>query len=387
MQGMLGPYNISREGSGTSWLPDSTPHEGIHAQVGEWTTMWHALINGVYDKQGGARGGGKTFASGMVMGMAQHAMGDGSLGLRAMVSPDPFMGASGYPLILGTGETANGKTPLIDRQHPHDLFMELAATYRHDLSNNSSVFLYAGLPGEPALGPSAFMHRTSGMDIPEAPITHHWLDSTHITFGVVTAGVVLDKWKLEASAFRGREPDERRFDLEAPKFDSFAARVTWNPTRELSMQVSAGRLRSPEQLEPDFDEDRVTASVTYTTPFEGNNLWSTTMAWGRKIQRPGDVLDGFLLESELVLQKTYTLFARAERVEENELLHGVPGFDHRVFTVNKLSAGGIYDFHLHEHLKFGVGGLVSVYGLPDQIKPFYGRDPVSYMVFGRLKVQ
>jgi len=183
------------------------------------------------------------------------------------------------------------------------------------------------------------MHRTSGMDNPEAPITHHWLDSTHITFGVVTAGVVLDKWKLEASAFRGREPDQRRFDIEGPKLDSFAARLSWNPIRELSMQISAGRLHSPEQLEPNVDEDRVTASATYAMPFGEGNLWSTTAAWGRKMQRPGDTLDGFLLESALVFQKTYTLFARAERVEENELLQAVPGFDHRVFTVNKLSVG------------------------------------------------
>jgi hypothetical protein len=387
MTGFLGPYGMSREGSGTSWLPDTTPHEGIHGSFGEWTTMWHALLNGVYDQQGGPRGGQKTFVNGMVMGMAQRAMGDGTFGVRAMLAPDPFMGASGYPLLLATGETADGRTPLVDRQHPHDLFMELAATYSYNLSSNSSVFLYAGLPGEPALGPPAFMHRTSGLDIPEAPISHHWLDSTHITFGVVTAGVVLDKWKIEASAFRGREPDQHRFDLEPPKLDSFAARVTWNPLPELSMQVSAGRLRSPEQLKPGVDEDRITASATYTQPFGDGNLWTSTVAWGRKMQRPGDTLDGFSIESALLFQKTYTLFARAERVEENELFRNVPGFDGRVFTVNKLSVGGIYDIPLHDRMRFGLGALVSTYGLPSEIKPFYGHDPVSYMLFARIKVQ
>jgi hypothetical protein len=387
MKAFLGPYNMTREGSGTSWLPDTTPHEGIHGRFGEWTTMWHALINGVYDHQGGPRGGEKAFAGGMIMGMAQRAMGDGTFGVRAMLSPDPFMGASGYPLLLATGETANSRTALVDRQHPHELFMELAATYSYNLSSNSSVFLYAGLPGEPALGPSTFMHRTSGMDIPEAPISHHWLDSTHITFGVLTAGVVMDKWKVEASAFRGREPDQHRFDLEAPKLDSFAARVTWNPLPELSMQISAGRLRSPEQLEPGVDEDRVTASATYTRPFGDGNLWSSTVAWGRKMQRPGDTLDGFLIESALLFQKTYTLFARAERVEENELFHDLPGFDGRVFTVNKLTVGGIYDFLVRDQVKFGLGGLVSMYGLPSEIKPFYGHDPISFMLFARIKVQ
>ena len=152
------------------------------------------------------------------------------------------MGPGGYPLLLATGETANGVTHLVDRQHPHDLFMELAATYSYNLSSTSSLFVYGGLPGEPALGPPAFMHRTSGMDNPEAPISHHWLDSTHITFGVVTAGVVLNDWKLEASACRGREPDQYRYDIEAPKFDSYSARARWNPTKELSMQVSWGHI-------------------------------------------------------------------------------------------------------------------------------------------------
>jgi hypothetical protein len=296
MKGFLGPYDIAREGSGTSWLPDSTPHQGVHAMLGDWSTMWHALINLAYDHQGGPSGGDKTFVSGMVMGMAQRPLGDGTFGLRAMLSPDPFMGANGYPLLLGTGETADGRTPLVDRQHPHDLFMELAATYSHPIDAKSSVFVYAGLPGEPALGPPAFMHRTSGMDIPEAPITHHWLDSTHITFGVVTAGIVLDTWKLDASAFRGREPDQYRYDIEAPKLDSFSGRISWNPIRELSLQASWGRLHSPEQLEPEVNEDRFTMSAVYTQPFGTDNLWSTTVAWGRKMNRPGNTMDGLILD-------------------------------------------------------------------------------------------
>ena len=230
MKGFLGPYAMTREGSGTSWLPDATPHEGVHAMFGDWMVMGHALINGVYDNQGGPRGGSKFFVPGMLMGMVQRDFGNATLGFRAMLSPDPFMGPRGYPLLLATGETADGKTPLVDRQHPHDLFMELAGTYSRRLSANSSWFVYAGLPGEPALGPSAFMHRTSGMDIPEAPITHHWLDSTHITFGVVTTGLVLDRIKIEASAFRGREPDQHRYDIEAPRLDSFSARVSWART-------------------------------------------------------------------------------------------------------------------------------------------------------------
>jgi hypothetical protein len=383
MHGFLGPYPIQREGSGTSWLPDTTPHFGVHGAYGDWQTMYHALFNLVYDHQGGPRGGDKTFLSGMFMGMAQRPLGEGTFGLRAMLSPDPFMGANGYPLIFATGETADGRTHLIDRQHPHDLFMELATTYSYAFSKNSSVYVYAGLPGEPALGPSAFMHRTSGMDIPEAPITHHWLDSTHITFGVVTAGVVLDTWKIEASAFKGREPDQHRYDIEVPKLDSYSARISWNPIRELSLQVSWGHLKSPEGLEPDKNEDRFTVSAIYTQPFGKDNIWSTTAAWGRKMMKPGHTLDGFLLETAAIFQKKYTVFARAERVQENELLDVEPA---PIFTVNKLTVGGIYDFFRTDHAKFGVGGLVSFYGVPDGLKPFYG-DPRSAMAFVRLKIE
>jgi hypothetical protein len=383
MRGFLGPYPAQREGSGTSWLPDVTPHSGVHAAYDDWQTMYHGLFNLVYDHQGGPRGGDKTFLNGMFMGMAQRPLGEGTFGLRAMLSPDPFMGANGYPLLLATGETADGRTHLIDRQHPHDLFMELATTYSYNFTKDSSVFLYAGLPGEPALGPPAFMHRTSGMDIPEAPITHHWLDSSHITFGVVTAGLVLNTWKIEASGFKGREPDQHRYDIEAPKLDSYSFRVSWNPVRELSFQASWGHLHSPEGLEPDRNEDRFTLSAIYTQPFGKDNIWSTTAAWGRKMLRPGDTLDGFILETAAIFQKTYTVFARAERVQENELVDLTPA---PVYTVNKLSLGGIYDFYRTDHAKFGIGGLVSFYALPADLKAFYG-DPTSAMVFARLKIE
>src|SRR5207248_7360194 len=309
MKGQFGPYSMEREASGTAWEPDSTPHQGVMLMSGDWMLMGHANLFGVYDHQGGPRGGSKTFAAGMLMGMAQRPVGDtGTLGFRAMLSPDPFMRANGYPLLFATGETANGRTPLIDRQHPHDLFMELSGSYSYRLSETDAAFLYFGLPGEPALGPPAFMHRFSGLDIPEAPITHHWLDSTHITFGVLTAGYVLNRLKVEVSGIRGREPDQHRYHIERPALDSISTRLTWNPFPDLSAQASWGYLRSPEQLEPNVNENRITASFTYNKPFGDGNNWATTFAWGRKMNRPGNDLDGFLLESSVVLLDTHTIF-------------------------------------------------------------------------------
>lgn len=386
MQGALGPYAMSREASGTSWQPEAAPASGIMLPAGDWMVMAHGLVNAIYDNQGGPRGADKTFSSSMGMLMANRPLDeDGMLGLRAMLSLDPLMGANGYPLLFATGETANGREPLVDRQHPHDMFMELSASYSRKLSDRSSVFIYAGLPGEPALGPAAFMHRTSGADIPEAPITHHWLDSTHITYGVVTLGAVLGDWKLEGSAFKGREPDQHRYDIEGPDLDSVSARLTWNPTVNWSLQTSWGYLKSPEALMPEVNENRTTASASYTLPF-GENLWSTTLAWGRKDNRPGRTLNGFLLESEVILHDTHTLFLRAERVDEDELFEAPSPLAGNAYTVGKISLGYIYDLPMADRTKLGIGGLVSRYDYPGSLDRAYGASPTSFMIFVRLKV-
>ncbi|MDI1300967.1 MAG: hypothetical protein PSX71_03590 [bacterium] len=230
MPSQFGPYAMTREGSGTSWQPEATPMHGLMWESGEWMLMAHGFANGIYDHQVGPRGDDKTFVNSMGMLMAQRPALGGMLGLRAMVSLDPTMGKRGYPLLFQTGETADGENPLVDRQHPHDAFMELSITHSHPVGNNGAVYVYAGLPGEPALGPPAFMHRFSGLRNPEAPLTHHWLDSTHITFGVVTLGASQGPWKLEASSFNGREPDENRWNIETRQFDSWSVRLSYNPT-------------------------------------------------------------------------------------------------------------------------------------------------------------
>jgi hypothetical protein len=288
------------------------------------------------------------------------------------------MGPRGYPLLLASGETADGVNHLVDRQHPHDLFMELAATYSHPLTDDATVFFYGGLPGEPAFGPPAFMHRASSADSPEAPISHHWLDSTHITFGVLTAGVVAGRWKLDASAFRGREPDQHRYDIEGPRLDSVSARLSFNPSQEWALQASWAKLSSPEALDPNQDEERVSVSAIYTRRFGASGAWNSTAAWGRKMLRPGPVLDAWLLESAVAPNKNWTFFGRAERVETAELAPGI-------HTVGKLSLGAIRDLAVTEHIRIGIGALTSAYAIPKALKTGYA-DPKSAMLFLRLKV-
>ena len=385
LRGALGDYSMMRDASGTAWLPDSSVMEGIHGIAGDWATMLHGYASLIYDHQGGPRGADKTFSESMLMGMAQRMLGSGTLTLRGMVSLDPLMGKNGYPLLLQTGETADGVTPLIDRQHPHDLFMELAGIYSVPVASDASAFLYLGYPGEPALGPPAFMHRFSGMESPEAPISHHWLDSTHITYGVVTAGLAYRGWKLEGSIFNGREPDQQRWDFDPLRLDSASARASWNPNENLAFQVSYGFIKSPEQLEPDVNQHRVTASAIYNKKLEHGN-WQTTLAWGQNNNQPGKTLNAYLLESAIGWYR-HTIFARAENTEKDELFAAGDPLQGRKFDVSKFSVGYIYDVPVGEHLSLGLGALGSLYGLPSALEPAYGSSPSSYMVFTRVKLR
>ena len=388
MIGTLGPYSMTRDASGTAWQPDSAPMNAIMGRAGGWSTMVHGFATLVYDDQGGPRGDRKNFVASMLMGMGQRPLGSGTLTLRAMGSLDPLMGKRGYPLLLATGETADGRTELVDRQHPHDAFMELAAAYSHPLGGEVAGFVYLGLPGEPALGPATYMHRFSGLANPEAPIGHHWLDSTHVTFGVATAGLVYRGLKLEGSLFTGREPDEHRWDIERPRMDSWSVRATVNPTANLSAQLSHGFLKSPEQLHPEENVRRTTASVTWNLPLGPGRLWQSTFAWGRNDPSGGDhghATNAFLLDSALQLGR-WTVFGRAENVDKDELFEdGADALAGRVFNVGKLSLGGYHSVPLGQ-LALDFGGLASTYDLPRAIEPRYGSSPTSFMLFTRLRI-
>ena len=385
MLGALGSYPSTREASGTSWQPDVSEHNGLMRSAGDWMLMVHGNVDLIADTQSGRRGDDKVFVAGMLMGMATRTAANGNtLQFRAMVSPDPLMGKRGYPLLLASGETANGVDRLVDRQHPHDLFMELSASYSVKLANKASAFVYAGLPGEPAFGPPAFMHRQSISTSPEAPISHHWLDSTHITFGVVTAGLVLDRVKLEASRFNAREPDQHRYNIETGPLDSSSLRVSWNPTDTLSLQGSWAYLKSPEQLEPGVNQRRWSASGSYTRAMT-RGWWATTLAWGRKTIE-GESQDAFALESS-VKRDDWTLFGRGEYTENNELVD-TPGGHGKAYKVGKVSLGVVRDFPVAAHLKFGVGGLYSLNFIPNGLRDEYGgSNPHGAMGFVRLKIQ
>ena len=379
MTGNLGDYPMSRDASGTAWQPDATAHAMGHVMRGDWMLMGHARFDAVHDWQEGPRGDEKDFLAGMVMGSARRGSAAGDiLTLRGMLSPDPWMGKRGYPLLLAAGETADGVTPLVDRQHPHDLFMELSASYAWQLAESRSVFVYAGLPGEPAFGPPPFMHRPAAMLSPEAPITHHWLDSTHITFGVFTAGLVHGRWKLEASRFTGREPDEDRYDIERPRMDSTALRASWNPGAHWSLQASWADIESPEQLEPEVDQERISASALYGRDLGGGRSWSMSFAWGHKNPTHDESTDALVVEAAWSPATHWQVFARAEWIETNEL-----GEDHHeIHEVGKVSVGGRREWALAERMNVALGALYTVNDVKDALAPSYGGGhPEGAMLF------
>lgn len=370
-------------------------HAGISWALGDWNMMFHGVLKGVGTEQGGPRGDSLMFLSGDFGLGAERQVGPGKLELTAMLTPDPLMGPRGYPLLFQTGETADGKTPLVDRQHPHDLFMELSAAYTAPVTEDFSVKTYFGWPGEAALGPAAPDHRFSGVNIPDIPITHHWMDSTHISFGVATLGVSWKNWMLEGSVFNGREPDQHRWNIESHPWTSRSIRLTFNPTENWSMQVSHGFLESPRQLFPESDTDRTTASITYHIKTEDYE-WETLFGWGRNanttaispIPAPGNTLDAFMLESTITLENTHTLFTRIERVDEDSLfLGGNDPLAGKIFTVNKFELGYVYNLPKTGHIRWGVGASGSIYSVPHELEERYTANPVAGFAFITAKIE
>ena len=366
----------AREGSGTSWMPDSSPIYARHFTAGDGALMLHYDVKVGYDDQWSERGSRRFASTNWMMGMASHPLLGGELRFRAMLSAEPATlgGEKQFPLLLQSGETYGG-VPLHDRQHPHDFFMETAAIYRRPLGEALGFELYAAASGEPALGPTAFMHRTSGLLNPFPPIGHHWQDSTHISFGVLTASVYTRSAKLEGSVFHGREPDENRWDFDFGALDSWSARLSVNPTDQTSLQISYGYVHSPEAIEPEVSVHRVTASALYT---EG--IVALAAVWGRNVET-GHASDSALLETTLDLDGRNAPFLRLEYVQKlgHDLV--VPGDPEAKYDVFQAQLGYVYRFTGAAVVPY-LGAGVDLGVVPANLEGLYGtRTPVGAFFF------
>lgn len=348
-----------------------------------WDFMVHGAVWAQYDKQGGPRGDAQVGLLNWAMFIASRDVGGGRFEARTMLSLEPWTVSSrGYPLLLQTGESYQG-APLIDRQHPHDFWMELAAQYERPLSKSVGLLLYGGPSGEPALGPVAFMHRPSAMDMPFAPLSHHWQDATHISFGVVRVGLFTNRFKIEGSVFNGREPDEHRWNIDPIQLDSYSGRLTFNPTTSWSMSAGYGWLKSPEILNPDESTHRITASVLHGTKLGAEGQVASAVIWGANAH-DGDFTHSVLAESEGVLDRSNTILGRAEFVQKGAADLGLPSDGH--FNVAAVSAGYIREIVRLGGATIGLGAMGTVNVIPSSLETTYGsKNPVGGAVFVRLR--
>ena len=387
---------MSRESSGTAWMPDSTPmYMKMKTFADGGMLMFHGNMFFRYTDIGSRRdasvGGkgsrGRFDAPSMLMAMYSRPLSNKSqLGLRVMMSLDPFIERGyGYPLLYQSGEVFRGEA-IHDRQHPHDFFSEISATYSYKVSENQSVYFYAGFPGEPALGPPTFMHRMSAMNNPDAPIGHHWQDSTHITWGVVTAGYNFGKFKMETSAFKGEEPDENRWNFDRPKLDSYSGRISFNPNKEWAFQFSYGYLKNPEPSEPDLKIlRRMTASAIYNKSFSRDKNWSNSFVWGQNYGN-GERSNAFLFESNYDFKKN-SIFGRAELVEKSGHELALDEIDeHNLYNVGAYSVGYLREIYNDKNFNIGLGAQLTINNNPPSLVPYYGGTTHSgWQIFMRVR--
>lgn len=380
--------------SGTSMNPAGWPMPMATLPFGSWNTMFMGQAFLVDTQQSGPRGGDKLYSTNWLMVNAEHRAGaKGAFQASLMLGLEPAtITDRRYPLLFQTGETAYG-VPLADAQHPHNFVMAAALEYSYSLSENAMLEFYVAPVGDPALGPTAYPHRASAMELPQATLSHHLQDSSHISDDVVTAGIAYRKIKLEASGFHGGEPGENRWIIQAGPIDSWSARLWFFPTKYWAAQISAGRLAKPEVLEPG-DQIRTTASVEYSKPMAGSS-WSSSLIWGRAhYTATGRNLNSYLVESVLPVTTKNFITGRIELVDKDELFNADPELeasidtrDGSTFRVGAYTAGYTRDVGVFAGIETGIGANIEAYSLPAAIKPNYGDHPLGGNIYIRFRLK
>ena len=369
-------------GSGTGWQPVSVPAYEWMWMRGGWELMAHGVIFTDYNQQGGPRGEGKAESVNWGMLMEQHKLWGGTILFRQMFSAESLTSPHpGFPELFQTGETYHGE-PLVDHQHPHNVFAELSLLYMLPITKKLAWEFYGGPSAEPALGPVTYIHRTSASELPLAPLSHHLQDSTHTSLGVVTTGLVIDRVKLEATAFNGHEPNEQRWSIQLAGLDSWSTRASVAPTRNWTAQYSIGRLDHPEALEPG-SQWRQTASAEYNRPIAWGN-WASTFVWGRVHKLGTDTnLNSYLIESTLSFRRRNYAFTRMELVDKDELFPDASV--HPSYRIGAYTFGGVRDLLQNHTWLLGLGADVTVYSKPAVLDAAYGNYPVSFQIFLRVR--
>jgi hypothetical protein len=378
--------------SGTSMNPQSWAMPMVMKNFGSWQGMFMAQAFIVDTQQSGPRGHDKFYAPNWFMGSAMHSLGGGTLAIQTMLSLDPAtITSQRYPELFQTGETAYGR-PLVDAQHPHDFIMGLGLDYVHPLGGTTLQLYYAPV-GDPALGPVAFPHRASAFELPQATLSHHWQDSTHIANNVATVALSRKWWRVEASGFYGTEPNENRWNIDWGPMNSYSGRLSILPASNWLVQFSAGRITRPEAQE-DGDVVRATASLHYTKPVS-NGQWSSSLIWGRNHETESKRnVNSYLAETLYPVTKRDFLTGRIELVDKDELFLNEPEVEEHLartagstFRVQAYTAGLTHDIGTFYGIETGVGANVTAYVIPSAIQPYYGEHPFGVNMFLRFRLR
>src|ERR1700722_9128815 len=400
MPGMTGLSTMSdteallmNQASGTSMNPRSWPGPMRMISTRGWSLMFMGTAFLVETQQTGPRGNDKLYSPNWFMFGAAHAVGRGAFMLQLMTSLEPLTITNRrYPELFETGETAYGK-PLVDAQHPHDLIMGLGLGYAYPLGKDTFVQVYFAPVGDPALGPVAFPHRDSAAELPEAPLGHHWQDSSHIADEVVTAAIMHKFIRLEASGFYGTEPGENRWIIQYGPINSWSTRLSFFPAKDWMAQVSVGRLDHPQREEPG-DVVRATASLHYSRPMQGS-AWSSSLIWGRNHETINQHnTDAYLLESVFPLSRRNFLTGRVELVDKDELFSDDPALQDQLartagstFRIGAYTLGYTRDIDIFSAVETGIGANFTTYTVPSPITPYYGGHPVGVNVYMRVRLR
>ena len=397
MPGMTAMENsVGFLSSGTSVEPKSTSEFApmVHTSLGNWALMFHANGFLVDTQQTGPRGADKFFSTNWLMPMLSRDFGRQTVIFRTMFSLEPAtVTQRRYPELFQSGETAYG-LPIVDGQHPHDLFMEIAGRYDFRLAERTRLYVYGGPIGDPALGPPAYSHRASASENPFAALGHHQEDSTHVSDNVITVGFSEGPVQLEASTFHGREPDENRWNIDKGAPDSFSSRLTVSMGSRLVGQFSMGRINNREVLEPNLNTLRTTSSVLHNVRFSGGHI-ASSLIWGRNKDLPGRghrIFNSYTGESTVNFLNRNWAWTRIENVDRDRtlLVGEVPAALHveedPIGRVQAFTFGYERDLPIGpSYLNVGLGFQATAYGLPPQLKPAYGDHPAAFAVFLHLR--
>ena len=387
---------MTKEGTGTGWQPELSPMHAFGYNLNSWNMMMHfncftRYLGTDIGGSGNMGANGFSYPNWLMLMAYKDFKTDGKIMFRTMLSLDRLTdGGNGYPNMFQSGETWQGEL-ITNRQHPHDLVSELSAGYSRSFGVNTGAFSYIAYPGEPALGPVAYMHRASARNISSAPLTHHWLDSTHISFGVMTLGFWLNPFKFDASVFNGNEPDENRYEFDNHELNSASMRITTNPTKETSMQVSYASINAEDQSDK---MSKVTASIMQSIPIydyiDWDNVnWDITGAWGLNTRSAGPT-NALLFESNFQANKN-SMYLRLEMVEKTpeELAILNNGIYDQNYSVTAVTIGFARDIagileHAYSGIMFSLGAQATLHSFSNDLKPLYGDSPVSAEVYLKI---